>query len=131
MRFDPGNAQFLGHFYFRVSFTGFGIDCRPQSDNLFPKCGALARLKQIDVQNAFERLFREQAGESELAEAFNRQLLDDRNGAMAEKIAGYLEGEGTYFVLIGAAHFIGEQGIVARLERRGIEGQRVTTATNI
>ena len=74
---------------------------------------------------AFEDLFRRQAGDSALARDFNRQLLDDRNVVMAEKISGYLQDEGVYFVLIGAAHFIGDSGIVAELERRQITGERI------
>ncbi len=73
----------------------------------------------------FLDLFSEQAGDSELAKAFNKQLLDDRNQGMAEKVQSYLEATGTYFVLIGAAHFIGDNGIVAILGRQQIEGTRV------
>ncbi len=73
----------------------------------------------------FLDLFSEQAGDSELAKAFNKQLLDDRNQGMAQKVQSYLEATGTYFVLIGAAHFIGDNGIVAILGRQQIEGTRV------
>jgi hypothetical protein len=73
----------------------------------------------------FLELFEQQAGDSKLAAAFNRQLLDDRNVGMADKIRTYLEAEGTYFVLAGAAHFIGPKGIVALLAQQGISGRRI------
>jgi len=79
---------------------------------------------------AFLALFQQQAGESDLARAFNRQLLDDRNVGMAAKVRHYLNGQGTYFVLAGAAHFIGPAGIVALLSEQGIRGHRVMSNEN-
>lgn len=73
----------------------------------------------------FLELFEQQTGDSELAVAFNRQLLDERNIGMADKVHGYLRSNGTYFVLAGAAHFIGPQGIVALLAQQGIAGRRI------
>ena len=54
-----------------------------------------------------------------------RQLMDERNVGMAEKIDAYLQTSGTYFVLIGAAHYIGESSIINLLERKGIRGERI------
>ncbi|OHD56437.1 MAG: hypothetical protein A2Y33_15730 [Spirochaetes bacterium GWF1_51_8] len=49
----------------------------------------------------------------------NKVLIYDRNITMADKIAGYLNGGGTYFVLVGAAHFVGYKGIISLLENAG------------
>ena len=76
-------------------------------------------------------LIQQQSGDSELSLAFNKRLLDDRNVAMANTIERYLETAGTYFVLVGAAHFIGESGIVNLLHKRGITGQRVMSDQQI
>ena len=76
----------------------------------------------------FLELFKAQSGDSALAEAFNRTLLDDRNLVMADKIRGYLNEPGSYFVLVGAAHLIGDEGIVALLSRDAIEGRRITSS---
>lgn len=73
----------------------------------------------------FLDLFEQQAGDSNLAIAFNRQLLGERNVGMANKVRDYLQGQGTYFVLAGAAHFIGPEGIVALLAQQEIHGHRV------
>ncbi len=75
---------------------------------------------------AFLRLFRERSGRSDAARTFVRNLLDDRNRHMAQKISMYLQTEGTYFVLIGAAHYVGENGIIALLENSGIPSERLT-----
>ena len=44
-----------------------------------------------------------------------KMLITDRNIAMAEKIKGYLETDGTYFVVVGAGHVVGELGLVELL----------------
>jgi uncharacterized protein len=46
------------------------------------------------------------------------RLLDRRNPAMVEKIEGYLKGSDTVFVVVGAAHVVGEKGIAHTLESR-------------
>ncbi len=74
---------------------------------------------------AFEKAFETQSGTSEISQAFMRKLMDDRNVGMADKIAGYLNTEGTYFVLAGAGHYVGDNSIIRILERRGIRGQRI------
>lgn len=79
----------------------------------------------------FMEMFEAQSGDSDLSHQFTEQLLDQRNRGMAERIAGYLTadtgatGGNTYFVLVGAAHLIGDQGIVALLGRRGHEAERL------
>lgn len=47
------------------------------------------------------------------------KLIDDRNRKMASKIEDYLKGNGTYFVVVGAGHLIGEKGIVETLRKKG------------
>lgn len=76
-------------------------------------------------------LIQQQSGNSELSQAFNKRLLDDRNVGMAKTIGRYLDTTGTYFVLVGAAHFIGKSGIVSLLEQQGITGQRVMSNDKI
>ena len=44
---------------------------------------------------------------------------------MTARIAALLRTPGTYFVLVGAAHLIGDSGIVSRLAGQGIEGRRI------
>jgi uncharacterized protein YbaP (TraB family) len=47
------------------------------------------------------------------------KLIYERNRRMVSKIEGYLKGNGSYFVVVGAGHLIGEQGIVKGLEKKG------------
>lgn len=48
-------------------------------------------------------------------------LIVRRNERMAEQVKGLLKEDRTVFVVVGSAHVIGEEGIVARLERAGHE----------
>lgn len=54
-------------------------------------------------------------------EEYNKAMLTDRNIGMADKIDGYLKnGKGEeYFIVVGAAHYLGEHGIVKLLEDKG------------
>ncbi|PAD28725.1 TraB/GumN family protein [Paenibacillus sp. 7523-1] len=54
-------------------------------------------------------------------EEYNKAMLIDRNVGMADKIDGYLKnGKGEeYFIVVGAAHYLGEHGIVKLLENKG------------
>ena len=73
-----------------------------------------------------ERLFRQQSGDSPAARAFEKALLDDRNHSMAGQLVEFLKtGQGTYLVLVGAAHLVGEQGLLSLLERQGFEGTQL------
>lgn len=56
----------------------------------------------------------------------NKAMLTDRNLTMADKIDGYLKKKdgSTYFVVVGAAHMLGEEGIVALLEKKGYKIDR-------
>ncbi|WP_433938331.1 TraB/GumN family protein [Paenibacillus lautus] len=54
-------------------------------------------------------------------EEYNKAMLIDRNIGMAEKIDGYLKNDKKeeYFIVVGAAHYLGEHGIVKLLEDKG------------
>ena len=74
---------------------------------------------------AFREAFDAQTGNSAESTAFMEKLLDERNVGKAEKIGAYLNMPGTWFVLVGAAHYIGDNSIIRLLARRGFRGQRI------
>lgn len=47
------------------------------------------------------------------------RMFDDRNRAMTDRIVSMQQRGGRYFVVVGAGHLLGDQGIIALLERRG------------
>ena len=68
-----------------------------------------------------EQLFNENTKETPAAVALYKKLLDDRNVKMAEKIEGYLNSGKKHFIVAGAAHMVGEKGIVQLLKNKGIK----------
>lgn len=52
---------------------------------------------------------------------YTKAMLIDRNIGMAEKIDGYLKNgkNEEYFVVVGAAHYLGEHGVLKLLEDKG------------
>lgn len=57
--------------------------------------------------------------------AIYRALLVDRNTNWAGQIQGMLEGEGTIFIAVGAAHLAGDDSVQRILQRRGVRATRV------
>lgn len=53
------------------------------------------------------------------------KMISNRNVAMTEKIKGYFKTRGIYFVIAGAAHMVGEDGIVALLENAGYDVKQI------
>ncbi|MEN6617548.1 MAG: TraB/GumN family protein [Syntrophorhabdus sp.] len=48
-----------------------------------------------------------------------RKTMTDRNGNMAKKIAGYLNSGKRVFVVVGAGHMVGHDGIIELLKKAG------------
>ncbi len=65
------------------------------------------------------KLVMEPMGNNKKYRQINKILIDDRNVKMTEKIEGYLASGRKYFVVVGAAHLIGEKGILNRLQKTG------------
>jgi uncharacterized protein YbaP (TraB family) len=47
------------------------------------------------------------------------RMFDQRNIAMSDQIEGFMRTPGQYFVVVGAGHLVGDQGIVSLLAKRG------------
>lgn len=57
--------------------------------------------------------------------ALHDALLVQRNNAWIEIIETMFESDGTEFVLVGAAHLVGDDGLLSLLEQKGFEISRV------
>lgn len=97
----------------------------PQMDHFESLTAELLTAWISGDDSAFRAAFDAQTGNSAESVAFMDRLLGERNVGMAEKIGAYLNMPGTWFVLVGAAHYIGDNSIIRLLERRGIHGQRI------
>jgi uncharacterized protein YbaP (TraB family) len=53
------------------------------------------------------------------------KLIDDRNTAMTAKIERFLQTPKSYFVAVGAAHLVGDQGILSQLQRKNFSVEQL------
>jgi uncharacterized protein YbaP (TraB family) len=60
------------------------------------------------------------------SKSLEKKLLDDRNVAMTGKMDEYLKGKESVFVVVGAAHIIGDKGIAKQLRDKGYKVEQVT-----
>lgn len=58
--------------------------------------------------------------------SLTKKLLDDRNVTMAARLDEYLKGTEPAFVVVGAAHIIGEKGVAKLLRDKGYKVEQVT-----
>lgn len=79
------------------------------------QCGDLKTLEQIVFEDYDSYLFQ--------ADKIYEKIFFDRNRKMAAKIKEYLKADHNYFVVVGAGHYLGDQGIVKLLKK---EGYKVT-----
>ncbi|MCA0758202.1 TraB/GumN family protein [Paenibacillus sp. N4] len=106
-------------------FDGFSAELQEEMlkgsiESFYAEDSGIDELSDMWVSGNEEELLaltNETAGNEELYKA----MLEDRNLPMAHKIKGYLNGEKgeTYFVVVGAAHMLGEHGLVPLLEKEG------------
>jgi uncharacterized protein YbaP (TraB family) len=75
---------------------------------------ALERLLSEDMRRAYPEMY--------------AALISNRNAAWIVVLMGELEGEGVDFVAVGAAHLVGEEGLIAQLRARGVSVERVSPA---
>lgn len=84
----------------------------------------LQKMQQAYVSGDTEALEKLVKEEESGPKSLMKKLLDDRNVKMAQRVEQYLKGKDTSFVVVGAAHIIGEKGIVKLLEAKGYHVER-------
>jgi uncharacterized protein YbaP (TraB family) len=67
----------------------------------------------------FEKLINEPVEQHPEFTGIMEKFIDKRNLKMIEKIKGYLDTKETYFVVVGAGHLIGKNGLVNLLQQTG------------
>jgi uncharacterized protein YbaP (TraB family) len=74
--------------------------------------------KSGNPQRMVAVMAKSQIGDSGFNSVYEK-LVTNRNKTMASKIEDYLKTNKTYFVVVGAAHLVGEKGIINLLKGRG------------
>jgi hypothetical protein len=80
--------------------------------------------KNGDVR-AMESLIGQGVKDDRAAASMYDKLIYERSRSMARKIEGFLKTNETYFVIVGAGHLVGEQGIVEILKNKGYQVQQL------
>lgn len=75
--------------------------------------------------NGLEKLLISEMKSDPDSEFFYDLLLTNRNKKMANKIAAYLNTKDSYFVVVGAAHYVGPDSVIRFLHDKGIEVERL------
>jgi uncharacterized protein YbaP (TraB family) len=73
-----------------------------------------------------ESLIFEGLNEEPIFEPCYQAVYIDRNYSMADKIEVFLSDGDVYFVVVGAAHLVGEEGLISILENRGYETRQLS-----
>ena len=63
--------------------------------------------------------------DSKTPEKITRAMLQDRNPHMADAAEQFLKGKEQAFLVVGAAHMVGKEGVVALLQKRGYKVEQV------
>lgn len=61
-------------------------------------------------------------------EEYNKALLTDRNKGMTEKLTDYIESGKTVMLVVGTAHFLGDDGIIELLKNQGFTVTQIISA---
>jgi len=85
----------------------------------------MVALWQQGQQKEFADLILSDLTSSEENRFFYDIFLKNRNIKMADKIAGFVETGKSYFVVVGAAHYLGEDSIIEYLKKKGLEVKQV------
>lgn len=88
-------------------------------DAVQPYFTALADAWTRGDAEALRLLTLEQMAREPGGKALQERLFTERNAAMAGRVTELLRQGGSYFVVVGAGHLVGSNGIVARLQRQG------------
>ncbi len=87
--------------------------------------GTMLKAWQRGDATALERLIKSGFEDTAEGRQMYEVFLTRRNIKMTDKIEQLLSGRRTYFVIVGAAHLVGEEGIVSLLAQRGYQASQL------
>lgn len=100
----------------------FILDVTPLKDTEVELNKLFDAYKACDEKTLTEMLVDES---KKVSENYYNKMYLERNAGMADKIDGYLKTNDTYFVVAGAAHFLGDGSVIEQLKKKGYEVTRV------
>ena len=88
-------------------------------ENLTREVDSMVKAWQAGDVQAIEGFQTKTMGEDKRFYPIYDKLINVRNKGMTAKIEKYLESSGTYFVIVGAGHLVGNKGIIQLLRTKG------------
>src|SRR5436305_6166970 len=79
---------------------------------------SLSRLQAAWTSGDIEKMDTVVRESSHMPEQITRMMLTDRNPHMADVVERFLKGKEQAFMVVGAAHMIGKDGVVSILQKR-------------
>ena len=67
----------------------------------------------------------------EETDEYNNDMVDERNIGMADKAEEYIKSDDTVLMVVGAAHFYGESGVLQLMEDRGYTVTQITSVDQL
>jgi len=86
--------------------------------------GKMQELEKAYLSGDVDALLKDMPPSSQMTE----HLINERNLRMSQKVAEFLKAKGTSFVVVGAAHVIGDKGIANLLQQQGYTVERTAYA---
>ena len=85
--------------------------------------GNLADIEELLGTEYDESLMTEE--EIAIMKDYNKQMMDDRNIVMADKLIELSKGDENVFYYVGLAHYVGETGILKLLDNAGVKYEKI------
>jgi uncharacterized protein YbaP (TraB family) len=93
--------------------------------------GGMERLTQAwqagDAEGMAAQVFQQEHAHPDLRPLYEK-LFYERNGRMAAKVGALLEQPRTWFVVVGAGHVVGPEGLLALLQKQGHSVRQLSKA---
>ncbi|MEE9412043.1 MAG: TraB/GumN family protein [Methylococcales bacterium] len=100
----------------QLSLLSNGLNELKQGTILFDK---LVNAWSNGDHQALDKLARGSMGVNDKESSLFKVMITDRNQSMAQKIIKAMQDKRKYFVVVGAAHLVGKQGVPALLKAQG------------
>jgi uncharacterized protein len=91
----------------------------------------LAKYWSEGAADKIDELTSQEAGDSADEKAFSRRLREDRNPHMADRLEKCLHSSESCFMIVGAAHAVGKEGIVKQLQARGYRVEQAVVESSV
>lgn len=77
------------------------------------------------IENASNEEIETDENYADAIKEYERKIYTDRNKVMTEAVENFLNGEKNVLFIVGAAHYVGDEGIISLLEKDGYTVERV------